>query len=255
MLTREEALAKVVRLLKLAEHRSSNPHEAAVAAAQAQSIMDRYRLERANVELERDGGDPDIGLHTDDRALWTGPVAPTWLLALASGLGHINNCRVLLERRRRRSERRSLFNAVGRSEDVQVLRYLFTFTSREIERLAQRALRQGLVNGRIGGNNYRVGAVRAVLETAQRARARQRSEFVQQRGQASARALVRLDTVLARVNDFVDREFPGVRQHRYGGGVRDADADALGYQAGRRIAVHSGLDGAGPAPPALVGDP
>src|SRR5574340_907559 len=42
-MTHEEAIAKAVKLLKLAQ--SDNPNEAALAAARAQEIMDRYKLE------------------------------------------------------------------------------------------------------------------------------------------------------------------------------------------------------------------
>lgn len=49
-----EALAKAAKLLRLAQ--SSNPHEASLAAAKAQDIMDRFKLSGADIQL--DGSKP-----------------------------------------------------------------------------------------------------------------------------------------------------------------------------------------------------
>jgi len=52
-MTYDEAIQKAAKLLRLAN--SSNPHEAALAAARAQEIMDRYQIDHASITIADNG--------------------------------------------------------------------------------------------------------------------------------------------------------------------------------------------------------
>lgn len=58
-MTKDEALAKVKKLLKMANDNRGNMNEAENAARQAEALMRKFHLESADVELaELDGGQP-----------------------------------------------------------------------------------------------------------------------------------------------------------------------------------------------------
>jgi hypothetical protein len=248
-MTKHEAVRKVADLLNLAEGTGTNPNEAAVAAAQAEAIMQRYQLERAVVDEER-GGElaPDEGIDAfeDDAALFASGRIPSWKLLLASGLADVNACSLLLSKRApkiHKGERNAvtLVNIIGRPSDVAVLRYVYAFAEREIDRLAREAVQGGRVAGRTGGNNYRVGAVRAVLDTVRDQKAKTRADFVREHGDRGRAALVKIDEGAAALDAFMREKYGKMGRHRYGGAARDDGAQRAGYRAGKRISLNAGL--------------
>lgn len=83
-------LARVRKLLALA--RSSNPHEAAVAAARAQALIEAYRLDawvRASAEA---AADPDPIVDARDAPLVRARRLRKWKVALALTLADLNEC-------------------------------------------------------------------------------------------------------------------------------------------------------------------
>lgn len=64
-MTHQEAVAKVVKLLRLAT--SSNPNEAALAASRAQEIMDRFKIEgiTASFDTQTQSKEPIMDFKAD----------------------------------------------------------------------------------------------------------------------------------------------------------------------------------------------
>jgi hypothetical protein len=249
-MTKNDAVRKVAHLLNLAEGTGTNANEAAVAAAQAEAIMQRYQLERAVVEEERGedlASDEGIEAFEDEDALFSSGRIPSWRLLLASNLAEVNGCSLLLSKRApkiTKGERNAVtrVNIIGRPSDVAVLRYLYAFAEREIDRLAREAVQAGRVAGRTGGNNYRVGAVKAVCDTVRDQKAKSREDFVREHGDRGRAALVRIDQGAAALEAFMRNKYKHTRNHRYGGGAGDRGAHRAGYRDGKRISLNAGLN-------------
>lgn len=146
-MTHAEALTKAAKLLRLAQ--SDNPAEAALAMSKAQEIMDRFKLTGADIAL--DGATPvesvkhfaQDPLDIDGSARWKGQ--------LGMVIARQNQCKLY--------GGSGGYCLIGRASDVQTVRYLYGWMTREIERLAARDC-AGC--GRTYWNNFRLGAVETV---------------------------------------------------------------------------------------------
>jgi hypothetical protein len=256
-MSKEKAIQTVARLLALAENKTANPNEAAVAAAQAQRIMEQHNLDRAIVDNER--GDLLTPLdecelfdgHDDEHLpLWVGGKQITWRTWLASGLAKLNDCAIVVYS----GGGICKLTVVGTPTDVAVLRYVFTFVAREIDRLGKQAARRGVIYGRTGGNNFRIGAVEAVLHNVEQQKREARREFVREHGSRGRRAIVRLDRKALATNEAKSRFFKKLGKGRRATMQRDTLARLAGHKAGKSINVHTSLGSGGASnTPALKG--
>lgn len=257
-MSREKAFQTVARLLALSENKTADPNEAAVAAAQAQRIMEQHALDRALIDTETQGtilgaqepcelfdGQDDEHLH-----LWIGGKHVTWRSILANGLARLNDCAVVVDN----GGGFCRFLVVGTPTDVAVLRYVFTFVEHEIDRLAKRAARRGQVYGRTGGNQFRLGAVESVLYNVERTKRAARQAFVREHGSRGEQAIVRLDRKGLATQEACSRFFPKLGKARRPSFQRDEHARLAGRKAGKSIAVRGGLNpSASGSPRALRG--
>ncbi len=130
-----EVIEKVAKLLALAAGRGTTPEEAATAAATAQRLMLRHRIEQAQLaELEAD----------DPIGFTSGPASPgqaepgflfqtkRWQLDLLNMIAATNGCMSVITRKERSGKWVEL---VGHRSDLDVCRYLWAYLSGEIERL------------------------------------------------------------------------------------------------------------------------
>ena len=230
-MTHEDALRKIQGLLRLAD--SADANEAAVAAAQAQKLMDRYKIERAMAELDTTTTDVDDGeepiacpdpIETNARATWKG--------VLAVGICKVNQVAVM------RDTNKSIM-AFGRPSDLNTVRYLYSYLVREVDRLCD-LLCQGC--GRTYRNNFRLGAVGAINARLAEQLQKLRQELL---GTAAnnERALVLVDDAFTKLQkrgreseDFMHRQFKNLRNHhtryRY-----DDHARSAGARAGQRVSL------------------
>jgi hypothetical protein len=154
-------LERIKKLLSLAE--SANEHEAALAAARAQELLDLHKLSLSEVDAELFEADNPVGedLLSDDadvgryKMTWVG-----WKCSLLSMVARMNGCTVIRTRAFRvrtkgdrffllpkpgwasrladkREEWKEMIVIVGRESDRQITEYLGTYLMREIERLAK----------------------------------------------------------------------------------------------------------------------
>jgi len=172
-MSRETVLDKVRKLLALAE--SDNPHEAALAAAKAQALMEEHAI--ATADLGEAGADEAIG----EGELWAAPgsTLPAWRGALASALAKVGGCMVY-----RHGGRLQL---VGRPSDVEAVRVLFGLLAAEVERLTARL---GRGRGRSFAHSFRLGVV---IQIRREVEAAQRETRERMRGTVTSSALVVVD--------------------------------------------------------------
>lgn len=232
---KKSVIDKIAKLLRLAE-RAGTPGEAAAAAAQAQRMMQKYKI--AQAEVAADSGTPDEKVHEYSGLFATGPRMPTWVVFLARSVARSVDCRTFTRwwygdtfpRRRERS----VISLVGRPSDIAVAQYMFKYLHREIERLTQEALATGAIYGRTGSVNFRLGAVYAIQEKLKASKAEVRAE-------ATSTALVKLDSDNAAVEAYM--RAMKLKKGRVARISADDEARALGHEAGSSIAVRPGVDG------------
>lgn len=182
-MTYEQALDKVRKLMRLSE--SANQNEAALAAAKAQEIIDRFKIEKFSLEYDEDksrADEPikDFGFDPIDNS---STQRVTWKIRLAGSIARENQCKAYSTRGR--------VCLVGRASDVNTVRYLYAWMVREVEQLSKRDC-AGC--GRTYHNNYKIGCVETI---ANRLHA-QRSETIKavKHEAVNPMALMRIDQSL-----------------------------------------------------------
>jgi hypothetical protein len=149
----EEAMAKAVKLLRLAT--STNPNEAALAASRAQEIIDRYKLGALSLDYDGSAAQEPIKDFGFDPLDPESKQHATWRSRLASCIAKNNQCKIYLH------GGRGTLGIIGRPSDVSAVRYLFSWMLREVETLTKRDC-TGC--GRTYANNYRIGVVETVAK-------------------------------------------------------------------------------------------
>jgi hypothetical protein len=209
-----DVVDRVRKLLALAT--SPNVHEAAAAAARAQALISRHRLEHLLAP------DPDPVTDGASEPLEVARKLRRWRVVLASGLAEVNSC-VAYTVDAGAEQRLCL---AGRAADRAAVRALWAWLP---ERLQWLSATHGAGRSRRWHEDFRIGAVDAVLEGLRAAGDAALAE-------ASAGALVPLDPALTAraraVERFVDEH---LRLSR-GRGLRvDARAFERGREAGRSL--------------------
>jgi hypothetical protein len=257
-MTHAEALDKAAKLLRLAN--SSNPHESALAAARAQEIMDRFKLTQDAVNGA--GGDVQsdepIRNFTED-PLDPSPTLDRWKGQLAMALAAANQCKVY------KGSGRPPYGAglctIGRASNVQTVRYLYSWLTREIERLAAQSCAG---NGRTYWNNFRLGATETVCRRLREQAAAtvaackadatailfDGQEHTHEEEAATTRALALIDNNAALMVRHAAAVEDWTRSNlqlraRSGGSTRyNSDARAAGRRAGEsvRMGAHAALN-------------
>jgi len=183
------ALDKVRKLLALAT--SPNPHEAAVAAARAQALIETHRLQawmdadRAAVE------DPDPIIDARDEPLLTGRRIRRWKTALAVVLGQANGCVAYTLG----GDKEQAIILVGRARDRAAVTELWGWLVRRIEWLSAT---HGAGQTKKWHEAFRLGVVDSVAQ-----RLREGAEEV--RCGLDETALVVVDPARAAHRDALDR--------------------------------------------------
>lgn len=237
-------LRKVRALLDKTVERGCTPEEAAVAAAKAQELIDRYKLnlESVNVESEH----MSFTLFSAGRSV-------AWKEKLLLAVAKANGCYAWRYREKRKVE----LNIVGTLTNVQLTTFLFSYLWQEIEKLAERGLKVAEAAGMLHlsapqaySNNFKLGAVLAIKARLQEERERVIQQHTRLGTNSYTNALVRFSAEVAKAQAWFEQEAAkggaeGVKKE-----LAKPDVEALGlehgYQEGRKIPMRKGLgDGAG----------
>lgn len=199
--------AKIVDRIRklLALSRSSNEHEAAAAAARAAELMAAHQLEAAT--LAEDEPPPPVEAHEIE----TRGQAVSWRGALASGVAYSFGCRMFWRPRREGGKLSVQLMVVGRSGDVDGVRYMYLYLSREVDRLANRAWNgrhehaRQLESARSWKNAFRLGAAVIIARRLREARDHAMNAARTAGDDQTARALVRVERDTDAVEQFMAR--------------------------------------------------
>ena len=209
----ERLLARVRKLLALAG--SPNVHEAALAAAQAQALIDRHHLAELLAEVEAEP-------ITDGRAspLETARRPRRWRSILAAALAEANGC---LAWQAEAGGQTSLY-ILGRERDRAVVAALFEGLAPRIEWLSATHAPGA---GREVHDAFRIGAVEAI-----------RDRLLQPRPADEAPGLVKVDLDRAARRAAVEAF---ARSHLRLGSGRALRLDGRAYAAGKAAGASLGL--------------
>lgn len=232
----EEALRKAALCLKLAQ--SSNVNEAALAAAKAQEIIDRYQLDVNALNYDsaqaKEDAEPivDFGWQDPLEAKVSKHTAGT--LRLASIVSRQNGCRNILSKHADGYSK--VIRIVGRPKDVQTARYVFAMLKNEIEGLIKKCCNAGTSKGY--KDQFFLGCVDAIQIKFAESRKATISSLRAEHAN-NPMALVRVNSAIARMEKKTEEVFafmrstiPGLRTSRSVGGV--GRAGFTGREHGRR---------------------
>ena len=233
----EEALRKAISCLKLA--RSTNPAEAALAAAKAQEIIDRYNLsvgDLQNGEGPKENDEPIANTH--DPLHHVCQVDTRWSVRLASCIAKKNACRVVFYTQASGS---AIIQIIGRTSDVNAVRYLFGWMESEVRRLTKQECQ-----GR--SRKYQVDFRYGVVDTIERKLDEQRRETfkaVQTEVAGNPMALMRVRNSIAKVEQrgngvdlWMKSNMSGLRTAKHRKQL-DVSARVHGMQAGEVIKLNN----------------
>jgi hypothetical protein len=268
-MTRDEAIQKAAKLLRLAQ--SDNPNEAGIAAAKAQEILDRYEISRNLLELDgvvraepeeaiEDFKSKGASLDAD-----MGAKLSTWRVRLASQVAHANGCAVYTSQTYSygagwKRERSRTIEIVGQPSDVEKTRYLYAYLVRECERFTER---DGKGCGATWRNNFRLGFVDEVSSRLLKARKetieKMKAEAVGLSTGDTAYALARIDKAALAVVQKGERVDAWMGAHlklksgRSSQANYDRDARDHGRNAGREVTIGGARAALGAEPRKLGG--
>jgi Protein of unknown function (DUF2786) len=207
------ALARVRKLLALAT--SPNPHEAAVAAARAQAIIETHRLQAWLDAERRVEADADPIVDAREEPLDVGRRLRKWKIVLAATLAEANGCIAYTVER----GREQAIVLVGRGRDRAAVGELWGWLVKRIEWLSAT---HGAGRSRQWHEAFRIGVVDAIAE-------RLRASAEEVRAGLDSSALVVVDPARAAHREALDRAVDGLRL----GAGRGVRVDARAWQRGR----------------------
>lgn len=215
------SIQKVIdRIKKLtALSTSSNAHEAAAAAAEAQRLMTEYRI--AEAQLEADGQAVDETVYGEDILNLTGAKRPqNWLIRLASGCARANNCRITIVASTHYG-RKGAINLFGRKDDINATKYIYSMLVNEINRLGK----EFNAHDKGATHAFKLGAAVAIVD-------RLIGQKHASMKQASSTALIVINKADKAAQDHVNRIITGTYHMA---GTSNTSAFNQGKEAGRNV--------------------
>lgn len=257
--TYEQALRQVAKLLKLAEHANTSPEEAGNAAAKAQALMTRFKIEwmvaTSAVNIEEPEEDvvnfADRGASLEDEgaakiARWKGSLAVSVATANQCKAWYCTKLSTSFSNGRPTTTKKATLELIGRPSDADAVRYLYQYLAREVERLT--AI-HGKGCGATWRNNFRMGVVETIAqklgEEAKATRAALRTEAAT----GTTMALVLVDKALAKLDqraiavETYGKEKLKLRARSGGQTQYDHNARSQGREAGKSIKINSAKGG------------
>jgi hypothetical protein len=223
--------------LRLAK--SSNPNEAALAAAKAQDIIDRYKLDTSAMDYDAEAKKQDDEKIEDFGS--AGPIDEAsnhqrWCLTLATTVASSNQCYIYYA-----VTAVSGYNIriIGRPSDVGTVRYMYAYLKAEAMRLKKENCAG---HSSTYGRQFCLGVVDAIRVKLLQHRA-ETVKKIKDESAAQGMALVRVNNAVARL----DRRMLDVRQwvegnmkiRKVAGGRTDNETGARyrGQIAGQQIRI------------------
>jgi hypothetical protein len=233
---------------------STNAHEAAQAAGEAQRLMTAHRISEAQIASERKTADKPV---TDvDVLAATGMKTPqSWIVRLASGVARANGCQITIRASHRHGPAGEI-RMFGRKSDLDAATYLFHSMRNEVNRLADAWTDANPGMGRGATIAFKYGAAIEIGERMKQeaTAATDALKAAVDLGHAQAPgALMVINRAKAAVSAAVRASVGGRRATWQGSGASNREAFERGREAG--AGVRLGNRGALMAPRAKISGP
>lgn len=158
----QKVIDKVKNLLALSK--SDNVHEATAAANKANQLIDEYRL--SSMDLSEDNSEIDP-LIEDADAIYESGRQIFWKVNLVIVLANHYGCAVYNHANYSTGRMFSRFKLIGRTSDIQIVKYMFSWLSMECQRLAEI---NGKGRGKVYIQSYCLGFVSGIKEQLNKSR-------------------------------------------------------------------------------------
>jgi len=217
---RDKVLDRVRKLLRLSK--SDNPHEAENAAARAQELIERHRLEAGDLEES----ESKFGVFSP--ALFVGKRIADWRVALATGVAEPNGCEVLIWDQDPDADGNYATDLLvaGARRDCEAVHYLYSYLTKEVERVVKRS---GIGQDKLWRDSFRSGLITRIHNRLMEAVARARDG-----AQASTALVLQRKGQIEDVRQWLEAELEpeGTEWKK-----KDVDIDAAwqGHDAGAGI--------------------
>ena len=244
----KDIIAKIAKLLELAK--SSNPHEASLAASRAKEMMEARGLTMTEVEVQKEGIE-EYTFEPTTTASKGKPIRflPQWMKGLTIVMNkHFDVMCFLRQASRKGKNTATVIGFIGTPTDIQVAEYIFNYLVREIGRMAdehKKTLDDYEGNKWSYLNTYRLGLVKGLREELQR---KEKESF--KAHTSDGHALVEVKKAMIKRHMKESGNFKEQRsafkpnQDSYGQGVKD----------GANISVNKGVSSGGSNGPLAIGE-
>lgn len=183
-----DVLDKIKKLLSLGK--SDNVHEAALAIARAQQLMERHRITQAMLELS--GEAQSESPEADPTPFYDDKNMSPWRIRLALVICRANGCVVYTSR----VNGKKTLMIIGTPGNVGRARYLFLYCLNEIKRLTKQEL--GSQTG-VYERNFKLGCIDAIESAIQKEQESLRETM--RKEAANPNALVLVTNAIAKVSN------------------------------------------------------
>lgn len=223
-MTNDKIIDRIKKLLSLS--RSTNQHEAALAAAQAADLMLAHEIEEASL-CEAESAPEDVESGTLDEC---GKRRVPWKGTLANALTKSQGCRSYTDK----AGGLATIKIVGQPSKVATIRYMYAYLVSEVNRLADCEYRDEHEECKASGvpapsarswkNAFRLGAASTI---GRRLLDQRKETHAEARISGQGSALVVVAKAQEAVETYVRRNVPGLRTGR-----RASYSSRSGYGAG-----------------------
>ncbi|MCZ2224691.1 MAG: DUF2786 domain-containing protein [Chitinophagales bacterium] len=226
----QDIVEKIKKLRALAT--SSNEEEAATAAALAEKLIAKYRIEEAELNASNNI-EETINIYTD-------PLYDTfriiqWKNDLACILAKHYGCGIYVhstkDTLRPSANKQSSYRLCGTQGDVAIVKFMFEWLVNKIEVLCKRNCKG---KGHIASNSFCLGAVTGINYQLSLAYAEAKKE-------ASSSALIILDSKWQKANDYMNTALELGKAKGSNKSKVDRSMYDNGYDAGKNINLGKGL--------------
>jgi hypothetical protein len=158
----EKVIEQVRKLLALSK--SSNEHEAALALAKAEDLLEKYRLDMTSVEMMTGQKEEII---EDSDPLFDTERITQWESKLSNGIAYLYGCTTIRIGGK-------LIKIIGRASDILFVRYLVTYITIEFCRMSANIFYKKRKDYK---DSWFLGATEVILERMRQAKAQVQQNF------------------------------------------------------------------------------
>lgn len=218
---------KVKKLQRLAT--SSNINEAAAAAAAANKLIDSYRIQESDLEIE----DEFSIVEQDEDFIYKSKKVTKWKYSLLSKLAKHYGCALFNNAAYDSHRKESRYQLFGQRSDIAICKYMFNYLQLECVRLSNLEAKG---KGRIFVNSYCNGFVAGIVEQLNASR-------VELSKSASTQAMIKINSREKDAFKLMQEKIPNLKfSTKSFSSITDTNAFHSGMNKGKSLHLGSSLN-------------